>query len=103
MVDFKALCERTDEAFKNPRVGDRFHEMYSFYVYVVGLDGDRIFTLEASPPCTLPDDGKLREQTLQDFRTRFHYGTIPGTWVHLADRSNDVSGWLEHARSKATA
>ena len=86
----------TEEAFDDPQIGDRFHEMYSFWCYVVDRKGNYVTTMEASPPCAFPDDGKVKFQTLDEFRNRFSYESIPGYWVSLCDRGNDVSGWLEH-------
>ncbi len=85
--------EATELAFRSPAVGDRFHEMYSFWVYVMAREGDVVTTIEASPPCTFPEDGKVRVQTLDEFRKRFAYGSIPGYWVRFCDSGNDVEGW----------
>ena len=38
---------------------------------------------------------KSRLYSLDEFKQRFSYGSIPGYWVHLVDRGNDVEGWLE--------
>jgi len=90
--------EATHEAIMDPRVGDRYTEMCVFWLYVVGVGGAYVTTLEANGPCTLPDDGKLRIQTQVKFAKRLSYGNIPGYWVQLAGRGHDVSGWLERAR-----
>lgn len=91
--------QRTREAMEDPRPGDRYQEMYSFWVYVVAVEGERVATLEASPPCTVPRDGKLREfETREAFRAAYSYGSIPGYWVTLADRDNNVDGWLAAAK-----
>jgi hypothetical protein len=95
-VNLDASMDATREAFADPQVGDRFQEMYSFWVFVVRVDGQHVTTLEASPPCTVPDDGKLRHfATHEQYREAYRYGTNPGYWVRLADRGNDVSGWYE--------
>lgn len=94
--------ERTEQAFSNPRIGDRFTEMYSFWLYVVGRNGDKIATLEASPPCSFPEDGIFKVQTVKEFKNRFSYGSIPGYWVHFVDSNNDVKGWLEEGFWKVT-
>jgi hypothetical protein len=85
----------TAAAFENPQTGDRFQEMYSFWVYVVDRKGNYVTTMEASPPCSFPDDGKVNHYSLAGFRERFSYGSIPGYWVALAGRGHDVEGWLE--------
>lgn len=87
----------TDEAVNDPRPGDRYHEMFSFWLYVVAVDGDSVVTMEAWPPCEFPKDGKLRIQTRAEFKQRLSYRTIPGYWVMLADRGNDVRGWSQTA------
>lgn len=84
----------TAEAMDDPRIGDRFSEFYSFWLYVVDRDGDHITTMEASPPCEFPKDAKLAKYSLVDFRKRFAYGSIPGYSIRLVDRGNDVSGWI---------
>lgn len=85
----------TAAVFDDPRVGDLFTEMLAFWVYVVARDGDTVTTMEASAPCTFPRDGKIVTGTLDEFRNRFAYGSIPGYWVRLHSRGNDVAGWLD--------
>jgi hypothetical protein len=78
----------------DPQVGDRFSEMYTFWMFVVGRVGDEVVTMEASAPCTFPKDGVVHQYTLVEFRRRFGYEHIPGYWVSLVDRGKDVKGWL---------
>lgn len=88
--------QETDRAMRTPRVGDRFTEMYSYWVYVLKVNRNRIIYMEAHPPCELPKDGKVIESSIGDFRDRFSYGNIPGYWVRYVD--NDprvVAGWLK--------
>ena len=94
-VDFGVNDTKTQEAMKNPKVGDRFSEMFSFYVYVIGLDGNMITTLEASPPCEVPKDGEVKTSTLEQFRKRFAYDSIPGYWIRYVDGGHDVEGWAD--------
>lgn len=91
--NFEISNAKTDVAMKSPRVGDRFSEMFSFWVYVIGIEGDKITIIEASPPCELPKDGKISTTTLSEFRKRFSYGAIPGYWVRYVDGDNNVEGW----------
>lgn len=93
----KTWEEETEEAFANPKVGDRFTEMYAFYMYVLEVGANYIKTLEVSPPCEVPKDGRIRVQSPDDFRKHFAYGSISGYWVVLLDRDNDVRGWAELA------
>lgn len=92
---YDEMIKATAEAFENPRVGDRFHEMYSFWFYVVDVGEDSVWTLEGSPPCEFPKDATLCSYTREQYKQHFAYNGIPGYWVMLADRDNDVDGWLE--------
>ncbi len=74
--------------------------MYSYYVYVLEVRKNTIVTLEAYPPCALPEEGRVLIQTPEQFRQRFAYGTIPGYSVTLVDRDNAVGGWKEAAAEK---
>lgn len=89
--------DATRDAFDDPQIGDRFQEFYSFWMYVVHVDGEYVATVEASAPCTLPGDGKLRHFATRDrFRRAYGYGSagMAGKyWVQLADRGSDVDGW----------
>jgi hypothetical protein len=87
----------TADAMSDPQVGDRFHDMYTFWVYVVDAGSESVTTYEASGhPSQFPDvGGKLRFfPTRQAFRASYQYGSIPGYFVRLSDRGNDVSGWV---------
>lgn len=90
---------RTAEAFDNPQTGDRFHEMYSYWVYVIGIDGEKITTFESGyHPSQHPARGKCHTYpSHEDYRAYFAYGTIPGYWVMLNRRDCNVDGWLERA------
>lgn len=87
---------RTVEAFGDPQPGDHFDEMCSFHVFVVAVEPQgRVAVLEASPPCTLPGDGKLRIFTTRDeFRAAYAYGSIPGYSVRVSRKRANVSGWF---------
>ena len=94
-TDYQEWKRQTEEALADPRVGDRFGEMYTFWLYVVARDGDEVTTLEASGPCIFPDDGEARAYSIAEFRDRFTDSA--GPWVLLCDRGRDVAGWLERA------
>jgi hypothetical protein len=90
--------KQTIEALKNPRVGDRFHEMYSFWMYVLAVTPETVTFITASPPCTFPDDGKIETLSRNEFVKKFTYQSIPGkSYMMLVDRGNDVEGWLDTA------
>lgn len=88
---------RTADAFANPEVGDRFHEMWSYWVYVIGIDGDQVTTFESGyHPSQHPTQGERKiYPTREAFRRHFAYGTIPGYWVTLQRRGCDVASWLD--------
>jgi hypothetical protein len=87
----------TAEAFDDPQVGDRFHEMCSFWMYVLAVEPDgRIAVMHASPPCTVPDDGKVVAYASHDeYRKAYAYGSIPGYSMDLANRGSNVAGWFK--------
>lgn len=95
-LDLAESDRLTAAAFDDPQPGDRFHEMCSFWMYVVAVEPDgRVAVLTASPPCTLPRDGKLKIHPSRDaYRAHWAYGSIPGYAIRLADRGNDVTGWF---------
>ena len=94
---YKMLYHETEKAMEDPRPGDRYQEMYSFWVYVVdvGANGS-VVTAEGH---SFPDDAKFRWfPTGAAFRRAYSYGgTVLGYWVKLASRDEDISGWLERA------
>ncbi len=93
--NYKEMQEKTAEAMFNPQVGDRFHEFFSFWVYVLKRTDREITIMEASSPCELPRDGRIWKGTIEQFRLRYAYKGILGYFVMLCDRGNDVTGWLE--------
>ena len=89
---------RTLAAMKDPQPGDRFQEMFSFWVYVVHRGIDEVVTMEANPPCTFPTDAETKHYTLKGFFDYFSYGTESlkdRFWVDLCDRGNNVAGWYK--------
>ena len=96
----------TAEAMDDVRVGDHFHEQYSFHVFVVGRgDSGKIAVLSASPPCAFPQDGQLWRGTPEEFRARFSPFVPPGEAgphysVLLYERDADVEGWLAAASER---
>jgi hypothetical protein len=105
----------TAEAFADPEPGDRFHEMYSWWVVVVEAGAGGVKVMCAGGPTNVTrgrfPDGEIVEPfadraqvrwyaTADDFRAAYAYGSIPGYSVTLADRGKiDVVGWLERAKS----
>ena len=94
----------TQEAFGTLRQGDCFHEMFALHVFVLLVNDKEVVAMEANGPATLPKDGKItRYSPPEEFEKRFLYGTIPGYWVDLLSRDNDVEGWLEEKEHSETS
>lgn len=92
------IARDTREALDGPRIGDRFQEMYSYWVYVLEVTDEAVTYCYGNPPCTfskLCPFPKLRTTTRAEFARR--------DWMHLEGRGHDVSGWLDRLRrSEAT-
>lgn len=88
--------DETRAALLAPKVGDRFHEMYSWWMYVVEVTDHHVVTLAANAPCTFPDDGRAKRWTRTEFVTGNCYRGMPDVpVVMLAERDNRVTGWLD--------
>lgn len=92
----KDLDTATTEAFADPRVGDSFHEMFTFRMFVIAIEPTgRVAVMTTTPPCTLPADGKVTIYENHDaYRAAFAYNTIPGYWIRLGERGVNVTGWF---------
>ena len=119
--DSPALREQdrlTAEAFADPRPGDRFHEMFSWWVVVLSVGGDGVKVMCGGGPVNLrrgrfpdgevvdpfPERAEVRwYATADDFRAANRYGSIDGYTAMLAGRGLDVSGWLERAKKVPAA
>jgi hypothetical protein len=92
--DWDKVKAATMEALREPRVGDRFHEMYSFWMFVVELTPTHVVTMVGIPPVTFPDEATVEIRTREDFVDHYTYNnTHLGSWVTLAGRDADVGGW----------
>jgi len=90
----------THEAMTEPRIGDRFTEMYSFWLYIVGISKTHVMSIEAGAPCILPDDGKVVISTKEEFAKRFEYSGMPGKYsIDLVSRGEDISWFNEYPES----
>lgn len=105
VFDYDGNCAKTMAAIRDPQVGDRFHEMFSFWRYVVARFGERVIVMDGSPPCTLPDDGRLHEfATVAEYVEAMTYPTMRDkSPMMLSDRGNDVSGWYAPEVTGVTA
>jgi len=87
------------EAFNDPQPGDRYTDMFSWWMFILyaGPNGGTVITTSSPAPCTFPDDGKIEIfDTADQFRNKFSYPSKPGKpWPRIVDRDNDVSGWLQ--------
>jgi hypothetical protein len=91
------IYDPTHEAMINPRVGDRFEEFYTHWVYVVKVTRWSVWTIEASAPCIFPQDGKLIKISRKKFHEYYSYksDTLKNKYfVNLCDRGNNVDGWI---------
>ena len=81
----------TAAAFEDPQPGDRFHEMFSFWVYVVARRGGAIFTHEfCGHPSGYADDAVAvteRIYSLSGFAAAFRYTTGPSYSMRYCDRT----------------
>lgn len=85
----------TAAIFANPQPGDRLSEHLAYWVIVVDRRDEWVWWLEASAPCTLPQDGKAFCGTVAQFSARFRYRSIPGWTIHALKSSSGIEGWLE--------
>lgn len=91
----------TAARFDNPTEGDVFHEMASYWMFVIGVHPDgRVAVVEAHGGATLPRDGKLIVFDSGD-AYRSHYGyKSPGMERKYpmrplpVEKRQDVTGWL---------
>ena len=94
IVDIDGI--ETMKAIQDPQVGDRFHDMYSWWVYIVHRDESGVVTLEG---LDFPNNAKARVMSHAQFKDRF-LGSTGRPWVRLASRGDDVRGWDRVALGK---
>jgi len=95
----KTLSEQTSYVMDNPKAGDVFTEMFSFWVFVVYRKEDVIRTVVAHGGNTVPPQGKAAETTLEKFQKRFQYDSPAMRhkyWVTLTKRKADVSEFIKY-------
>ena len=84
----------TAEAFADPRPGDRFHEMLSYWMYVVAVNDTHVEIASGNPPIRFPGQAKRELLTREAFIKRYSCGRgVSDFWVVLHSRGNDVRGW----------
>lgn len=90
MSPYEQMKAATEQAFAKPQVGDRFHEMYSIWMYVVEIEDDgHIVTAHGH---SFPQEATfLRFASADALRAHWRY-------MLLASRGEDVTGWRAAAR-----
>lgn len=87
--------QATIEAFATPQVGDVFHEMYSFWMFVVKIWEEQITVHQwgghPRDPRMLDEARTVTYLTHEDYRKAYAYNTIPGYTVQLDMRGYDVT------------
>lgn len=68
---------------KDPRPGDAYHEMFTYYMHVLVLRDDVVTVEHGSGASFTVSDFERAE-----FVKHFSYATIPGTWVELSLRED---------------
>jgi hypothetical protein len=96
-MNYQEIQRLTAEHMENPQVGDRFHEVYSWWVYVVDRQGDQLVIAEGrARPSDFPDGATFCTMTVQEFRQKNTYRSIPGYSVDYCDTDpKTVEGWLD--------
>jgi hypothetical protein len=93
-MNLEETKQATVDHFDNPIVGDRFHEMYSFWVHVVLITAEKVIVEEYCPPCSVPKDAKVRIFNSRDeFRAAYSYTSIQGSFLYYCDNKAPVDHW----------
>jgi hypothetical protein len=92
----------TEAAIDNPQPGDRWHEMYSWWLYVIAVAGDKIVTAEGLNCRRFIEKAEVKILSKEGFRKYLSYDSgVSGYWMMLCDRGNDVTGWWRDAPDSA--
>lgn len=97
------VMDFTEEAMRNPLVGDRFHEMLTHWVYVCAVADGVVTTVEGEGHVgsIFPKNVKvMRYADVKTFQEKFRFITMPGYFMQLHDRSNDVQGWIDRVQAQ---
>jgi len=87
--------DKTLEALKNPKAGQLFHEMYSYWLAVVEVTEEgKVTAWEVNQENLLIFNSK------KDFETNFLYGSIPGSPLRLSDSVYPVETVLSYVNSE---
>lgn len=66
-------------------IGDIFHEMYSFFVYIIGVGDTMVTTLEGHP--SDPSSMKIKQSTKEELKSRLMYSTKDSCWVLWSEKN----------------
>jgi len=100
-LTYEGWSDYTVEKLINPKVGDRYQEMYSFWMYVVHIDevNDKkyIYTAHFSPPCEVnAKDAVIYKHDKNGLLRHYTYESISGSWLHYEDNKPEhVEGIFE--------
>jgi hypothetical protein len=79
----------TEQAKNNPKVGDRFSEMYSFWVYVLLVKENLVVTMESNH--NKESDWELKVYTTEGWKKEHSYGSIPGWSIAYCDNDENAA------------
>lgn len=81
-----------EAAARAPEVGMGFHEMYSFWVFVVGVAEFAVQTVWGSGhPSWFPECGTVRMDSREDFEKLVRHAHV------VTDHRYSVAGWADRA------
>ena len=90
----------TEAVMQDLQVGDRFTEMLLYWVYICHIDQMGIITTVEGYASAdeFPEVGSVKQYSnAEEFSQRFRFTTMPGYWVELYDRGNNVERWISRA------
>lgn len=75
-------------------LGDRFHEMFSYWICVISINGDMITTIEGHPSNAL--NMSIKTSTKENLSKRLRYTSLDDCWVVYCDTDIDkVNSYLQ--------
>lgn len=96
MNDYEKMKAATDEAFKNPKVGDVFHEMYSYMFWVLEVT-DLFVVVAERIRDGFPETGTITAIPRNKYDRHWAYESMPGYTVMLMQRDQPVE-WIKEAK-----
>lgn len=94
--------KETQEYFEKEeyKVGDKFNEMLSFWIWIIKVEEDKILTIEGQPFDRL----ELKEYTKEDFKKKCSYSTPTMDdkyWVYYSGNSlRGVTDIIQHYKNR---